>query len=169
MAEHLLAFPRAGSADSAFHELTRRGPASPLTVRALDRYVEVRLSVSEPKDRDALNEAIYGCLRVAAYATAERAARRLVELDGQNPLYLDTLAEVLHLRGDRTQAMALSTRAVSAFDRQPSGESPELRAVLLKNQARFARAAHELPTELLGEEEELAPWERSADSGHPRP
>lgn len=160
MAEHLLAFPRGPHAETAFRELVRRGPADPLTARALDRYIELRLDAKDQKGQDLLNEAVYGCLRAEAYAAAERAARRLLSLDENNPLFLDTLAEVLHLRGDRSQAMALSSRAVAIADKQGEG-GRELRTVLLKNQARFARAAHELPAELLSEEDELSPWERS--------
>jgi thiol-disulfide isomerase/thioredoxin len=167
MAEHLFAFPHGPTAEAAFRELTHRGPADALAVRALDRYVDIRIEgVSQGHSQaevDGLNEAVYGCLRAEAYGPAERAARRLVAIDAQNPLYLDTLAEVMHLRGDHTQAMAFSTRAIAAVEHQ--GEAGrDLRAVLLKNQARFARAAHELPTELLGDEEELSPWERPIES-----
>lgn len=169
MAEHLMAYPRGSNAEAAFHELIRRGPADSLTTHALERYVEARLDLATAKDQkgqDVLNEAVYGCLRVGAYDPAERAARRLVAIDDKNPLFLDTLAEVLHLRGDRTQAMALSNRALVAVDKQ-GAEGKELRAVLLKNQARFSRAAHELPAELLSQdEEELSPWERSVGSQH---
>lgn len=166
MAEHILAYPRSSNAEAAFRELTRRGPADSLTSHALDRYVEVRLdqaTLKDQKGQDVLNEAVYGCLRVGAYDPAERAARRLVSIDDKNPLFLDTLAEVLHLRGDRTQAMTMSTRALAAVEKQ-GAEGKELRAVLLKNQARFSRAAHELPAELLNqEEEELSPWERTVE------
>jgi len=173
MAEHLLAFPQSRNADAAFHELTRRGPAvDPLALRAVEQYVDVRIASlsrekgqgpSDAKAPDALNEAVYACLRIGAYAAAERAAQKLLSLDDKNPLYLDTLAEVQHLRGDRAQALSLSTRALAAAERQ-GAEGKELRAVLLKNQARFARAAHELPAELLSEEEEaLSPWERPVE------
>jgi thiol-disulfide isomerase/thioredoxin len=167
MAEHLYAFPTSGSAEAAFHELVRRGPADALTLRAVERYVGalIESTGAAGKDKKAdeqllgnLNEAVYGCLRVQAYDAAERAARKLLAIDDKNPYYLDTLAEVLHLRGDRTQALALEGRALALVERQGDRD---LRAVLLKNQARFSRAAHELPAELLQDEEELSPWERT--------
>lgn len=170
MAEHLLAFPLSPTATAAFHELTRRGPVDALGKRALDRYVEARLTTRDPKELEALNYAVYECLRASAYEAAERAARRLVEIDGNSPFYLDTLAEVMHLRGERAQAMLLSQKALSLVDREkPAGrdanpavrDAKALRAVLLKNQARYMRGARELPAELLAEDEELSPWERS--------
>ena len=175
MAEHLIAFPRSQNADAAFHELTRRGPADALTLRAIERYVDVRIAdLDKSKDQkvqDSLNEAVYACLRVSAFDAAERIAKRLLATDEKNPLYLDTLAEVSHLRGHRDQAIALSNRAVAAADKQ-GDVGKELRAVLLKNQARFARASNdhpaELPAELLSEAEDdaLPPWERSAEAPH---
>ncbi len=172
MAEHLLAFPLSATAAAAFHELTRRGPVDALSKRALDRYVEARLSTREPKELEALNYAVYECLRAAAYEAAEKAARRLVEIDGNSPFYLDTLAEVMHLRGERAQALLLSQKALALVEKErekPSGrdtspavrDAKALRAVLLKNQARYMRGARELPAELLTEDEELSPWERS--------
>lgn len=174
MAEHILAFPQGETAAAAFHELARRGPVDDLGKRALLRYVEVRLSSQDPKDLEALNVAVYECLRAAAYDAAEKAAKRLVDLDGNSPFYLDTLAEVMHLRGERAQAVALSQRALASVDKEAASkggaaatrgpavrDSKALRAVLLKNQARYLRGARELPAELLTEEEELSPWERS--------
>ncbi len=164
MAEHLLAFPRSANADAAFRELSRRGPADALSLRALDSYVDAHLDAKEKKAQETLNEIVYGCLRVAAYDAAERAAKRLLSLDEKNPLYLDTLAEVMHLRGDRAKALTYSEQAVAAADSR-GAEGKELRPTLLKNQARFARSGPsqpvELPAELLTEEEELSPWERS--------
>lgn len=174
MAEHLLAFPLSPTAAAAFHELTRRGPVDALGKRALERYIEAHLTTRDPKELEALNYAVYECLRAAAYEAAEKAARRLVEIDGNSPFYLDTLAEVMHLRGERAQAMLLSQKAVSLIDREkPSGgpaspavrDAKALRAVLLKNQARYTRGARELPAELLAEDEELSPWERSPSGG----
>lgn len=174
MAEHLLAFPRSETAAVAFRELARRGPVDELGKQALLRYVEARLGSKDPKDLDALNFAVYECLRAAAYDAAEKAARRLVEIDGNSPFYLDTLAEVMHLRGERAHAITLSQKALASIEKDSSGKgaastgSPAvrdvkaLRAVLLKNQARYMRGARELPAELLTEEEELSPWERSA-------
>lgn len=172
MAEHLIAFPRSPNADAAFRELTRRAPVDATILRAIERYVDARIESfaqdKEQKAQDALNEAVYACLRVAAYDTAERAARKLLASDEKNPLFLDTLAEVLHLRGDKEKALSMSNRAVAAADRQ--GENgKEIRGVLLKNQARFARATPghpaELPAELLSNEEDdtLPPWEKSPE------
>jgi protein disulfide-isomerase len=173
MAEHILAFPQGETAAAAFHELARRGPVDELGKRALLRYVEVRLGSQDPKDLEALNFAVYECLRAAAYEAAEKAARRLVDLDGSSPFYLDTLAEVMHLRGERAQALSLSQRALASVEKETASksgsttaspavrDSKALRAVLLKNQARYLRGARELPAELLTEEEELSPWERS--------
>ena len=174
MAEHILAFPQGETAAAAFHELARRGPVDDLGKRALLRYVEVRLGSQDPKDLEALNVAVYECLRAAAYDAAKKAAKRLVDLDGNSPFYLDTLAEVMHLRGERAQAVALSQRALASVDKEVASkggaaatrgpavrDSKALRAVLLKNQARYLRGARELPAELLTEEEELSPWERS--------
>lgn len=170
MAEHLLAFPRGAQAEVAFRELTRRGPLDALAGRALSHYIEVRLTSREAKDLETLNFAVYECLRAAAYEPAERAARRLVEIDGNSPFYLDTLAEVMHLRGDKAQALALSARALSTLDR-PGGvpgvrDTKALRGVLLKNQARYTRGARELPSELLTEDDELSPWEKSTPAAH---
>ncbi len=175
MAEHLLAFPQGETAAAAFHELARRGPVDDLGKRALLRYVETRLGSQDPKDLEALNFAVYECLRAAAYDAAEKAARRLVDLDGNSPFYLDTLAEVMHLRGERAQALVLSQRALASLEKEGASkgggsttgspavrDTKALRAVLLKNQARYTRGARELPAELLAEEEELSPWERSA-------
>ncbi|HNN94727.1 MAG TPA: thioredoxin family protein [Pseudomonadota bacterium] len=172
MAEHLLAFPLAPTSAAAFHELTRRGPVDALGKRALERYVEARLTTRDAKELEALNYAVYECLRAAAYEAAEKAARRLVEIDGNSPFYLDTLAEVMHLRGERAQAVQLSQKALSLIDKErekPAAvplspairDAKALRGVLLKNQARYMRGARELPAELLAEDEELSPWERS--------
>lgn len=168
MAEHLLAFPLGDTAAAAFHELSRRGPVDDLGKRALLRYVEARLGSKDPKDLEALNFAVYECLRAAAYDAAEKAARRLVDIDGSSPFYLDTLAEVMHLRGERAQALTLSQRALASIENNAAKNGPAirdvkaLRAVLLKNQARYMRGARELPAELLTEEEEVSPWEQSA-------
>ena len=168
MAEHLLSFPLGDTATAAFHELSRRGPVDDLGKRALLRYVEARLGSKDPKDLEALNFAVYECLRAAAYDAAEKAARRLVDIDGTSPFYLDTLAEVMHLRGERAQALTLSQRALASIENNTAKNGPAirdvkaLRAVLLKNQARYMRGARELPAELLTEEEEVSPWEQSA-------
>ena len=110
-----------------------------------------------------LNRAVYGCLRTRAYDLAERAARKLVAVDEYNPLYLDTLAEVFHLRSARAQALSYSDKALLAVEKQKNlADRAEIKAALVKNRARFERALGEAPAELLEEEEELMPWEQPA-------
>lgn len=163
MAEHVLAFPQADSADTAMQELAKRGRGDALTQQAMAHYVGVRLASRAAKDLDALNAAVYQCLRTGVPEAAEKAARRLVEIDGESPYYLDTLAEVLHLRGEKAQALALSAKAVTAAEKAVKrGENPEILTLLQKNQARYARGQRELPAELLAEEDlDLSPWEQS--------
>ena len=116
---------------------------STLGKRALERYVEARLTTRDAKELEALNYAVYECLRAAAYEAAEKAARRLVEIDGNSPFYLDTLAEVMHLRGERAQAVQLSQKALALIDKErekPAAaplspairDAKALRGVLLK-------------------------------------
>ncbi len=160
MVDHLDRFPSGPSADAAFAALSRLGAADGPTRQALGRYLDAHADASQ---QDLLNNAVYGCLRVGALAEAERGARRLLSLDGKNPGYLDTLAEVMHLRGDRGSALRYSREALAALDRaagMTAKEQQQTRAALLRNQARFERAQRELPPELQTEDEALQPWEK---------
>ena len=161
MIEHLNRFPASASATTAFTALSHLGPADAPTKLAIGRYIDAHLEASQ---EEHLNNAVYGCLRAGALDAAERAARRLVALDGKNPSYLDTLAEVMHLRGDRATALRYSHEALAALAKVTAmspAEQQQTRAALLKNQARFERAQRELPTELQGEDEVLQPWEKN--------
>lgn len=153
--EHLQQHPRGPSADTAMNALSRLGPADAPSKQAMARYVDAHL---ESGQEEQLNLAIYSCLRAAAFDEAERAARRLISLDGNNVLYLDTMAEVMHLRGDRDTALKLEAQALASTP--PGTSNQALRSTLEKNQARFARGKRELPDELKGEPDELLPWEK---------
>ena len=159
MVEHLERFSSGPSADAAFAALTRLGAADAPTRQALGRYIDAHADASQ---QDLLNNAVYSCLRVGALAEAERGARRLLALDGKNPGYLDTLAEVMHLRGDRDSALRYSREALAALERagMTAKEQQQTRAALVRNQARFERGQRELPPELQVEEEVLQPWEK---------
>ncbi len=159
MVLHLSRFPASASADTAVAALSRLGPADVATRQALGRYVDAHAEASQ---QDQLNNAVYSCLKVGALDEAERGARRLVKIDGKNPGYLDTLAEVMHLRGDRAAALRYSREALTALGKA-AGMSPkeqqQTRTLLLRNQLRFERAQHDLPPELQGPDDALQPWE----------
>ena len=159
MVLHLSRFPASASADAAVAALSRLGPADAATRQALGRYVDAHAEASQ---QDQLNNAVYSCLKVGALDEAERGARRLVKLDGRNPGYLDTLAEVMHLRGDRTAALRYSRDALTALGKaagMSAKEQQQTRTLLLRNQLRFERAQHDLPPELQGPDDALQPWE----------
>jgi thiol-disulfide isomerase/thioredoxin len=166
MIEHLGRYATGPTADAAFLALSRMGPADAATRAVLGRYIDAHLDAGAAEQ---LNDAVYACLRAGALAEAERGARRLVELDGKNPRYLDTLAEVMHLRGDRTSALRYSREAVAALGKAPAPgattaqaqEQQQTRAALLKNQARFDRGQRELPPDLKAEDDYLQPWEKN--------
>jgi hypothetical protein len=70
----------------------------------------------------------------------------------------------MHLRGDRASSLRYSREALLALAKatgMTASEQQQTRAALLKNQARFERAQHELPTELQGEDDTLQPWEKN--------
>lgn len=160
MVSHLSRFPQSASADTALAALSRLGPADAATRQALGRYVDAHTEASQ---QDQLNSAVYSCLKVGALDEAERGARRLVKLDGKNPGYLDTLAEVMHLRGDRAAALRYSREALTALGKaagMSAKEQQQTRTLLLRNQLRFERAQHDLPPELQGPDDALQPWER---------
>lgn len=158
MIEHLRAYPRGRMADTALWALSRLGPADPEARQALGRYVDAHM---EPGQEEALNQAIYACLRAAAYDEAERGARRLLQADGKNAMYLDTMAEVLHLRGDSAAAVRLAGEALSLLSREEGDKAArELRAELSSNQARFRRGKKEPPADFVRDNDEPFPWEQ---------
>lgn len=164
LSEHLMQYPAGPSADKALRALSRLGPADAKARQAFARYVEAHRA---PAQSEALNQAVYHLLRADAYDEAEQAARHLLSLDGKSALYLDTLAEVMHLRGRRDEAVRISDESLRMLAAAPGGdpakldpkEAQQIRAALEKNRARFARGQHELPAELRGEPDELQPWE----------
>ena len=155
LVEHLQAHPTGPHADEAVRALLRLGPVTgdAASRAALGRYLDQLL---QPASAERVNQLIYRLLRAEASAEAERAAKYLLSLDGKSPYYLDTLAEVFHLRGDAKEALRLSSQALA---NAPKG-SELLRQSLLQNHARFARAKREPPAELTTPDEELQPWER---------
>lgn len=164
LAAHLQAHPTGPHAETAFKFLVKLGPIDATSEPALVRYIDT-LTAGKPSASTqlVLNRAVYGCLRTRAYDLAERAARKLVAVDEYNPLYLDTLAEVFHLRSARAQALSYSDKALLAVEKQKNlADRAEIKAALVKNRARFERALGEAPAELLEEEEELMPWEQPA-------
>lgn len=154
MTAHLLRYPSGPESDQAFQSLSRLGPADPEARLALGKYLDAHLS-----QRDLVNQAIYACLRAGAYDEAERAARALLSAAPQSALYLDTLAEVLHLRGDQRAALRLSDEALAAAGRDREPGAAELRAELLRNQERFRRGHREPPPDFARESDEPFPWE----------
>jgi Flp pilus assembly protein TadD len=110
--------------------LLRLGPVTgdAASRAALGRYLDQLL---QPASAERVNQLIYRLLRAEASAEAERAAKYLLSLDGKSPYYLDTLAEVFHLRGDAKEALRLSSQALASA---PKG-SELLRQSLLQNHA----------------------------------
>jgi thioredoxin-like negative regulator of GroEL len=159
MAEHLLRYPGGPRAEAALHALARLGPlpTSPDDVgrRALAAYIDAHLGLGQ---EEAVNQAVYACLRAGAFDEAERAARHLLGRKGDNPMYLDTMAEVLHLRGESAAALEYSTRALAHVP-ENGADAQELRAEILRNQARFRRGHREPPPEFARDEDEPQPWE----------
>lgn len=164
LAAHLQSHPLGPHAETAFKFLVKLGPIDATSEPALTRYIDTLIAGKPTATAlQALNRAVYGCLRTRAYELAERAARKLVSVDENNPLYLDTLAEVHHLRSARAQALVFSDKALAAVEKQKNlADRAEIKAALQKNRARFERAMGEAPAELLDEEEELMPWEQPA-------
>lgn len=164
MTEHLQRFPTGPAADEAFKALARLGPADENARKALGRYVDAHRDVSQIR---VLNQAVYECLRAGALDEAERGARRLLEIDAKSPIYHDTMAEVLHLRGDRAGALKHSDLALGILANKSDNQTKLLRAAVLANKARFERGLRELPEEIKGEADELFPWERAELSTKP--
>ena len=131
LVEHLQAHPTGPHADEAVRALLRLGPVTgdAASRAALGRYLDQLL---QPASAERVNQLIYRLLRAEASAEAERAAKYLLSLDGKSPYYLDTLAEVFHLRGDAKEALRLSSQALASA---PKG-SELLRQSLLQNHAR---------------------------------
>lgn len=157
MAEHLLRYPSGPRAEAALRALARLGPLQDdVSRRALSAYIDAHLG---PGQEEAVNQAVYACLRAGAHEEAERAARHLLSRRGDNPMYLDTMAEVLHLRGESAAALEFSTRALANLPEGGGAEAQELRAEILRNQARFRRGHREPPPEFARDEDEPQPWE----------
>lgn len=152
MIEHLLRYPRAATSETALISLSRLGPADDKAKKAFASYIDAHLGKGE---EEALNRAVYACLRASAFAEAERAARHLRSVDPNNVLYMDTLAEVLHLAGDSASALALSNQALATL---PEGDQ-EFRQDLKRNRDRFLRKNREPPQELRDDDLEPFPWE----------
>ena len=134
--------------------LLRLGPLDAAGKAAMARYLDGLL---RPESAERANQLIYRLLRAQAFAEAERSARYLLSLDGKSPYYLDTLAEVFHLRGEPKEALKLSAQALASPQVK---ESESLRQSLSQNRARFERSRREPPAELLVPDDELQPWEK---------
>lgn len=154
LVEHLDQFPTGPHQDEALRALLRLGPLDDVARGAVGRYLDRSLGRVAP---DRLNQLVYRLLRAQAFPEAERVTRHLLSLDPRSPYYLDTLAEIFHLRGDSKEAQRLSNEALSQV-KGPASES--LRQSLRQNQARFARARKEPPAELVTPDDELQPWEK---------
>lgn len=155
LTEHLQQFPTGPQADEAIRALLRLGPLDDAARATVGRYLDRALGQLAP---DRLNQLVYRLLRAQAFPEAERVTRHLIGLDAKSPYYLDTLAEIYHLRGDSKEAVRLSAQALAGV-KGPTAES--LRQALLQNQARFARARKEPPVELTAPDDELQPWEKT--------
>lgn len=151
--EHLTLHPSGPQSDEAVRALLRLGTPDAATHAVLGRYLDQLLL---PSAADRINQVIYRLLRAQAFAEAERAARYLLSIDGKSPYFLDTLAEVFHLRGEPKEALRLSSQALAS---PAAKESEQLRQSLSANHARFERARREPPAELAGPDDELLPWE----------
>ncbi len=154
LVEHLDQFPSGPHKDEALRALLRLGPLDAVAQGAVARYLDRALPTLAP---DRLNQLVYRLLRAQAFPEAERVTRHLLSIDPRSPYYLDTLAEIFHLRGDSKEALRLSGQALGQV-KGASGEA--LRQSLLQNQARFARARKEPPAELATPDDELQPWEK---------
>ena len=152
--EHLSQHLSGPHADEAVRALLRLGPPDAASQAVLARYLD---SVLTTQAAERVNQLVYRLLRARAFSEAERAARYLLSLDAKSAYYLDTLAEVQHLRGDAKEAVRLSTQALSLV---PSRGAESLRQGLLSNQARFSRGRRELSSELAAPDDDLQPWER---------
>jgi len=151
--EHLTLYPSGPQSDEAMRALLRLGTPDSATQVVLGRYLDGLL---QPASSERINQMIYRLLRAQAFTEADRAARYLLSLDSKSPYYLDTLAEVCHLRGEPKEALRLSAQALAS---PLIKDSEQLRQSLSANQARFARARREPPAELAAPDDELQPWE----------
>ncbi len=154
LSEYLQQFPAGADSDEAARALLRLGPLDAAGKAAMARYLDGLL---RPESAERANQLIYRLLRAQAFAEAERSARYLLSLDGKSPYYLDTLAEVFHLRGEPKEALKLSAQALASPQVK---ESESLRQSLSQNRARFERSRREPPAELLVPDDELQPWEK---------
>ena len=151
--EHLTLYPSGPQSDEVVRALLRLGAVDSATQAVLGRYLDGLL---QPASAERINQMIYRLLRAQAFTEADRAARYLLSLDSKSPYYLDTLAEVCHLRGEPKEALRLSAQALAS---PLIKDSEQLRQSLSANQARFARARREPPAELAAPDDELQPWE----------
>ncbi len=80
----------------------------------------------------ALNQLAYTALATGDLGPALDAARRAVELSPKDASVYDTLAEVLHYRGEKDKALAASDQAIAL------NQDARMDALLKANRARFA-------------------------------
>ncbi|HUQ05678.1 MAG TPA: WD40 repeat domain-containing serine/threonine protein kinase [Kofleriaceae bacterium] len=85
---------------------------SPQATTAQKTALLERWMTAAGDDVERLNSLAYEALGGGALDMAERIVTRLVALNDDAP-YLDTAAEVAHMRGDRARAIALSERAIA--------------------------------------------------------
>ena len=110
--------------------LLRLGTPDAATLAVIGRYLD---GVLTPSSTERINQLVYRLLRAQAFAEADRAARYLLSLYPKSPYYLDTLAEVFHLRGEPKEALRLSSQALASA---PVKDSEPLRQSLSANHAR---------------------------------
>ncbi len=89
--------------------------------------------VYKPDDAMALNNyAYYLALSETKLDTAEVMSRRSIQLDPDNPTYLDTLAWILYLRGDYAEAKRLIDRTIELMKPEELEEADDVREHLEK-------------------------------------
>lgn len=153
--ERLLLFPNPQDpqTEEALVALLRLGPVDSASQPVVARVVGHMLV---PGNTNKLNALVYRLLRAKAYAEAERVARYVLSLEPQNPLFLDSLAEVHNLRGQSQEALRLSNQAVEIGQKR---KDIQLLADLHENRERFQRARQEPPSDFLVPSDEPQPWE----------
>lgn len=158
-------FPDTDETDVALLALLRKGsfPTDKEAHRVLSIYLDHALKKQKPEQ---LNRLVYRLLRARAFEAAERVARHLLGLEPTSPLYLDTLAEVQHLRGNRKEALRLSDQALSAA--RALGDK-QLRENLQRNRQRFQSTDKKPPQETAEDDVEPWPWETSQLGPKSRP
>src|SRR4029079_3519892 len=124
----------------------RTYPGSPQAIKAItvvtvgsaiavaERRALWALVVEANKNKPrVLNQIAYDAIAADELDQALIAAKRQIELLKDDPIRLDTLAEVHHARGERAEALAQEDKALSLL---PAGDPT--RPLLDKNRARFA-------------------------------